>query len=445
MGYDISFQLVDADKIASELIPALVAGDPPPKSAFDDHENATKRWTTARERVLESPTTEAATEVCALVIQWSAASLPSVWTRNFGVTYEPLRMSEHLHYPPSQGYGGPERLFGALIKARPELRGAFPSAITSNGSPGGFCERPNGPATHEWWKGTQYDRTAGRYLSIVRAAERHGLAVYESAELHESFGSDDNRLLAWPGLTRSGVEDWALSLDEWEEALVHLPSFGAADRVDAIECAVRINPDTHRGLMLAVCEALGVAPETLAQRRSDLGLVPAPEWKVGDYGFAGGLFRVIEKKEMMLAGETRRFLVTRMFAENRNTMVPDPPANPMLVLSESQIERVDLASAGKEILDVVAQSTALGDPDMLTWNRRYQAQRALLRSHRYLDIATLYASLVQTRAKKGELSYGETSMFNAAESILASMLSHAESIELSEAKSRLEAAATSRG
>jgi hypothetical protein len=239
MGYDVHFQLVDPLRIYG-LLTHLQEGKAPPPSAFDERPDAEALWAKARAQILGDDPALAARVAGQLVVIWSAASLPFVWTRNFAVTYAPIRMEEELTAVPSSDFGSPELLFQAL-------RGlSWTGRLEGSGSVGGYVYRVDRAAGaikefHDQLP-PELRRRVLPLLQVLRAAQRHDLCVLESADLL-GVTSVRTDMLCWPGLARFGLEGEPLTSAEWHHFGAAGPSFGdledATDRIVATDVCDR--------------------------------------------------------------------------------------------------------------------------------------------------------------------------------------------------------------
>jgi len=216
MGYDVTFHLVDGKRVRDELVPALAEGRQLPESAFDERNDADEIIARVRAAIADADAAEAANLACQFVLIWSASELPHVWTRNLAITYRPLRMEEELGWLPNCGLGSPEGLFGALHQKRPDLD--FPSTLTGNYETGGFAWSPEVHrlrTRYEEFEPPMRSRILD-LLALFRAAQRHGLQVWEASDLAD-LNVPGDQMLWWPGLERFGLHGPKLSDDEWKQ------------------------------------------------------------------------------------------------------------------------------------------------------------------------------------------------------------------------------------
>ncbi len=238
MGYDCHFQLVDA-YATQRMLAALVTGAPPPPSEFDALPEAQALWSQARALVLGPDAAAASRAAGELVAHWNAASRAFVWTRNMAATYHPIRMEDALKGLPSHRFVSPDRFLFDALPVRLSLSGR----LEGNSQVGGFVANVD-DAAHEIR--ALYDdlhepmqRRLRPILSLFRAAERHRLAVLESADLL-GVTSAHQAMLHWPGLARYGLDGGPLTAEEWTAFAQARPSqldlHDAVDRI--VECDV---------------------------------------------------------------------------------------------------------------------------------------------------------------------------------------------------------------
>lgn len=257
MGYDCHFQLIDAAATA-RMLEALVAGSPPPPSAFDALPEAASLWTRAREWVLGPDRVAAARAAGELVAHWNAASFAFVWTRNLGATYHPIRMEDALKGFASGYFMSPTyTLFGALPA---DL--AWSGRLEGSSQIGGYVVEVDEAAAdiralyddlHE-----PMQRRLRPILALFRAAQRHGLTVLESTDLL-SVTSAHAAMLHWPGLARFGLDGDALSAEEWSAFARARPP--ATDLHDALDRIVACDPrdaDARRAVLSLLTEHASV-------------------------------------------------------------------------------------------------------------------------------------------------------------------------------------------
>lgn len=196
MGYDVAFQLINTGAVVS-MLERLAAGRPPPPSAFDERPDADS-WADARNKVLQGSAEQAVRAAGQLVAIWSAATLPYVSARNFGITYQPVRMEEELTHIPSTGFGSPELLFSGL----PRTDLVFSGCLEGNGTIGGYVTLVDDAADAiAVFANTLRPNLRERVMPVMRilqAAQREKLTVLESTDL--LYGKvAQPELLRWPG------------------------------------------------------------------------------------------------------------------------------------------------------------------------------------------------------------------------------------------------------
>lgn len=255
MQYDVSFQLIEPNAVRT-VLESLVRGEKPAPSKFDERADAADMWATAQQMVLQAESEAAARAVGQLVAMWSASTLPSVRIANFGVTSHPPKMADELRDVPHQEFTSPELalFFPILTNRRPDLH--FSGVLDDNFSIGGYVSSPRraGRRLRLWYRSLppSAQQQALPLLKIIRAAERHGYGVLESAGLLGSRCPEE-AMLHWPGMNRFGLEGEPLSVDEWR-ALRRMGVSTSGDMADVSDRIVEVCPTdvSRRDLVLHI-------------------------------------------------------------------------------------------------------------------------------------------------------------------------------------------------
>ena len=220
MGFDTRFQLVDL-QLLEPVLEALLAGAPPPPSAFDRLPDAAALWEKTLASWNGSDPAAAAQALCWLAVRWSAASLPSVTLRNVALTHHPLRMPDaYRHLGDLEGIEAPV-LLPLLLD---EEKGACaPQRLDSGAMTGAFIGDAHRAgvdlAAHIDGMDPDARRAPARLLALLRAAERSDLVVWEALDCGDAFeGAPDPRwTLAWPGLPSRFALEAPLTEAEWSQ------------------------------------------------------------------------------------------------------------------------------------------------------------------------------------------------------------------------------------
>jgi len=446
VGFDVSLHLIDPELVRGALLPALLAGAPPPPSPFDELEGARERWAAARAEVLEAPPRRAAAAACRLVVEWSAESLPFVWLRNFGLTCEPLRMERELTPAPDLGLGSPRPLFAPLVARRRGLARAFPAALTGDSPTGGYSERPQAPRSYYEQLPPALRARVVPVLAVVRAAQRHRLAIFEATDLLRTLTPPRAELLAWPGLARFGLEGAPLTDEEWRSVMEAASRFTSGDRHDLLDRAAELDPATRAPLLDELQRVFGFRADELAERRERLGLLSAasaPGLPLEAEHLVHAQLGVVRNRGVevrTVAGAQHRFLAVEALASGRQLLVPLPlapggaPTAAALPL-RALLPRDEAAA----LLASIEAGPDLGPFAALTWNRRHHALQAALTSGEAGEVAGALRCLAAMRRER-ELSFGDRALLAQARAVLAPELALALGLEPGALAQRIDAA-----
>jgi CarD family transcriptional regulator len=436
MGYDVTFHLIDVEAVRDGLIPALLRGDPPPPSAFDQLDDAAEAWTASRTAVLEGEPQAAARAACELIVCWSAESLAYVWMRNFGITYHPLRMEEVLQSVPTTGFGSPRPLLEALLERRPELEPALPTRVEGSSTTGGFAIAPNGSAIRQWYEELPPNmrRRAAPLLCIFRAAQRRGFGLYEATDLARELERHTHDL-AWPGLGRFGLIGGEPSPEEWDAILAVRDEWTEPDIHDLLDRAALVRDEA---LLSRILGAFGWSVEDVERRRELLDISLGDRAAIerlaeSEYLFVpmSGVCRNEGWVERELGGQTLRGLTLRTEGGQPIWMVVQEDATLRTLPFRALIDEPSARLLLEELRPEGGQLAR--EP----WNRRYERLRSMVAQGSPYELVEALSHLLWQRSQK-ELSFGERSLLSSARAALASELSRALQLPADEVERRLD-------
>jgi hypothetical protein len=208
MGFDCTFHLVDESAVRERLVGRLL-GRSHERERFDDRRDAVAIWERARSEILQGPKERAARAACELAVLVSSAALPHHYERGFALSLWPT-----IYGPlPSDLVGSPEALFAELVAARPELAGHFPRFFDGNYQTGVYVPSSRvADAARYVAEITRGAAIAEGLLTVLRAAARRGLAVWEATDLGVTQTSPE---ILWEESSPSArdVRSWDLPAD----------------------------------------------------------------------------------------------------------------------------------------------------------------------------------------------------------------------------------------
>lgn len=184
MGYDCTYHLVDATRVADALGALSAKAGRAPRGFAAAYGRGS--WTVYRKAILEGEPAEAAKAACALAIRVSALALPHAAQR--GIAFSRGLSGDDDEQPPlaASERGAPERLLAPLLRARPVLRGHFPIGFESNYEAGILIEAPNVSRVAASTRKRMLARRQASLRAMVwtlEAAASHGLAWWEATDL----------------------------------------------------------------------------------------------------------------------------------------------------------------------------------------------------------------------------------------------------------------------